>query len=150
MKTGNSIMAVFFFYMAFRIPVEISNLSLAYDIPDELFYKFISLVLFGVCIMLGVVSLEYGRESKKIMNVKTSNSKIKEGKIPEGKKITDLPDSLKNSISNVDKDITVTGNRVVTNTVSKVDKNLPIIKVVDEKDPFDKISNNINDVIGSK
>ena len=77
-------------------------------------------------------------------------SKIKDVKIPDDKKINDLPDSLKNSMPAVDKDITVTENHVVTNTVSKVDKNLPIIKVVGKKDNFNEVSNNINNVIDLK
>jgi len=128
MKTGNSILAVFFFYMAFRIPVEINALSLAYDIPDAAFYKFLSLVLFGLCIMLGCVSLEYGRENR-LADIKAVD-----------KKITDLPLSLKASISDVGK-----------GTVSNVDKSLPVLEaVVNNDDDFTKVSNNINDVIRSK
>lgn len=130
MKTGNSIIAAFFFYMAFKIPVEINTLALAYDIPEIEFYKLLSVLLFAVCIILGCLSLEYGRESK-IKNVKIVGEQY------QLDKPLDMPPFLK-------KDITAG-----INTVNDVDKNLPVLKVVDEdgdKD-FRKISNSINDVI---
>lgn len=149
MKAGNSILAAFFFYMAFRIPVEIYNLSLAYDIPDVEFFKVLSVVLFGACIMFGVVSLEYGRESR-IKDVIT--------KLPE-KKITGLPDSRKNRMADkdiIDKDVPAGAMvfydpaDVKDKKIEHVDKSLPIFEVVDDKDDFSEISANIDNVIRSK
>ena len=128
MKTGNSILAVFFFYMAFRIPVEVFNLSSAHDTPEVEGLKILSIILFGVCLALGCLSLEYGRGSKKTIDAKIPDKKINDVKIPSDKKITDLPDSLKNSISDGDKDVPVTDNHVVTNAVSEVDKDIPVFK----------------------
>ena len=131
MKTGNSILAAFFFYMAFKIPVEINTLALAYDIPEIEFYKLLSVLLFAVCIILGCLSLEYGRESK-IKNIKKGVEKQYQLDKP-----LDMPPFLK-------KDITAG-----INAVNDVDKNLPVLKVVDEdgdKD-FRKISDRINNVI---
>lgn len=130
MKTGNSILAAFFFYMAFKIPVEINTLALAYDIPEIEFYKLLSVLLFAVCIILGCLSLEYGRESK-IKNVKIVGEQY------QLDKPLDMPPFLK-------KDTTAG-----INAVNDVDKDLPVLKVVDEdgnKD-FRKISDRINNVI---
>jgi hypothetical protein len=153
MKTGNSILAAFFFYMAFKIPLEINILSLDYDIPDAEFFKILSIVLFGVCILLGCMSWDYGRENR--------ITDVKDIKNTGDMKILDLPVSLKNSLS-------VDDNQVVTNhEISKVeedktldekdkgqkpvDKTLPVIKVVEQNnDDFAKISTNINDVIALK
>lgn len=129
MKTGNSVLAVFFFYMAFRIPIEINNLALG----DDVIYELLSVMLFGVCIILGCVSLEYGRDSRKTIDKKVQVDKISD------KRLSELPTSLKDSMSVTD-----------IHAVSEVDKNLPVIKAVDEKDAFAEISTNIDDIIQSK
>ena len=139
MKAGNSIIAAFFFYMAFRIPMEITTLSLsydAYDIPGIDFYKIISVILFGVCIILGCVSLEYGR-----------NDRMKDVETVE-KQAQPFKEFLEVPLTPVLEEETEV---VEEHPDDDVDKSLPVFEVIEvDEDKFDKISKNIDAIIGSE
>ena len=138
MKAGNSIIAVFFFYMAFRIPMEINTLSLSYDtydIPEIDFYKILSVILFGVCIILGCVSLEYGRNDRR-KDVETVE-----------KQAQPFKEFLEVPLTPVLEEET----EVVEEHPDDVDKSLPVFEVIKvDEDNFDKISKNIDAIIGSE
>ncbi len=71
MKTGNAILGVFFFWMAFYIPITVITTILenewAQRLPIDLYL--LIFIIFGVFVAFGTVSLLLGREKKQEDNI---------------------------------------------------------------------------------
>lgn len=86
-----------------------------------------SVILFGVCIIIGCMSLEYGRNDI-VKDVET----VEKQALP----LKDIPE--------------VSITPVLEEEADVVDKSLPVLEVVeDDEDKFDKISKKIDTVIKS-
>lgn len=93
MKTGNSILAVFFFYMAYYISIDIYIMQRASVIEQEIAgvgWDIWLGIVFGVCLACGIIALATGIERKKKKD-KIPDFSVK----PSEKKEIMKPESLK-------------------------------------------------------
>ncbi len=79
MKTGNVILAVFFWYMAIELPIKVYELITEYTLQEYLPLEplTLGLIIFGVFIILGCGSLVIGRDIKIKHSVKVQSTEDK-------------------------------------------------------------------------